>query len=314
MTRRQFLNSCAATALATPVFAQWEDPVTVVYKTAQGCEIKAEVYPAGKASAKPAVMWIHGGALMGGSRRAIGTPMLFDLHQAGYLVVSIDYRLAPTTKLPQIIEDLRDAWRWLRTDAATRFSIDPNRIAVAGSSAGGYLTLMSGFCLNPRPRALVSYYGYGDIDGPWLTQPSQFYRQQPLVEKEKAVAAVGTAIISEPPSGDRGSFYLMCRQQGIWPQEVSGHDPQKEPRWFDPYCPIRNVTRAYPPTLLIHGTADTDVPYDESVQMDAKLTQVGVEHEFFTVPGAGHGLSGARAEDRKHATERSVEWVKSHTR
>lgn len=313
LTRPQFLKSLAGGAMvATRASAQWQDPVTIVYKVAQGCEIKADVYPAGKGAGKPALLSIHGGALMGGSRKQIGTPMLFDLHQLGYVIVSIDYRLAPTTKIPQIIEDLQDAWRWMRKECPSRFGIDPARIAVAGGSAGGYLTLMSGFCLSPLPRALVSYFGYGDIDGDWLTQPSEFYRKQPLVSRETAVAAVGTAIISEPPAGNRGNFYLMCRQQGTWPVEVSGHDPRKEPRWFDPYCPIRNVTRVYPPTLLIHGTADTDVPYEESKTMDAKLKEAGVEHAFITVPGAGHGLAGARPEDRKLSTERSVQWVKSH--
>lgn len=74
-------------------------------------------------------------------------------------------------------------------------------------------------------------------------------------------------------SRDRWSFYLYCRQHGIWPKEVAGHDPDRENHWFGPYCPVRNVSAAYPPTLLIHGTADTDVPYEESVKMDGKLSQ-----------------------------------------
>ena len=51
---------------------------------------------------------------------------------------------------------------------------------------------MTGFCLEPRPRALVSYYGYGDIVGPWYSQPDEFYRRQPLVSKEDAYASVGS--------------------------------------------------------------------------------------------------------------------------
>ena len=93
---------------------------------------------------------------------------------------------------------------------------------------------------------------------------------------------------------------------------MSGHDPHKEPKWFDPYCPIRNVSEGYPPTLLIHGTADTDVPYAESKAMAARLEEVGIEHDFITVPGAGHGLVNAKSEDRNHATERSVDWIKAH--
>jgi dipeptidyl aminopeptidase/acylaminoacyl peptidase len=46
--------------------------------------------------------------------------------------------------------------------------------------------------------------------------------------------------------------------------------------------------------------------------MAAKLAEMGVEHDFITVPGAGHGLVNAKPEDLKAATERSVEWIKSH--
>jgi len=53
---------------------------------------------------------------------------------------------------------------------------------------------------------------------------------------------------------------------------------------------VRNVTREYPPTLLIHGTKDTDVPYALSVQMDKELTTKGVPHEFITIPDGIHGF------------------------
>ena len=81
------------------------------------------------------------------------------------MIVSIGYRLAPETKLPAIIEDVQDAWKWMH-EQARRLGIDRGRIAIGGASAGGYLTQMTGFCLNPRPRALISYSGYGDIVGP----------------------------------------------------------------------------------------------------------------------------------------------------
>jgi acetyl esterase/lipase len=289
-------------------------PTTYTYKTADGCEIKADVYGADGRARKPVVIWIHGGALISGSRKSVSGRFHLELLKQGFVVVSIDYRLAPETKLPDIIEDLRDAHRWVRESGPKLFQIDPERLAVAGGSAGGYLTEMSGFCVNPRPRALVSYYGYGDITLPWYSRPDPFYLKQPLVTKEEALRSVGTAALAEPPAmNQRGRFYLYCRQQGIWPKQVGGHDPDTESKWFDRYCPIRNVSAKYPPVMLIHGTADTDVPYDESKRMDEKLTQIGVRHELVTVPGAGHGLSGAPPEETARIAERAVEFVKTHT-
>jgi acetyl esterase/lipase len=228
--------------------------------------------------------------------------------------VSIDYRLAPETKLPGIIEDVQDAWRWIRDEGVKRFGIDTRRIATAGGSAGGYLTLMTGCCLDPPPRALVSYFGYGDITTPWYSEPDEFYRRQPLVAKEEALGSVGTSVLSEPPpQSRRGRFYLYCRQNGIWPNEVAGHDPRSEARWFDRYCPIRNVTAKYPPTLLIHGTKDTDVPYSESKNMADKLAATGVRHELLTVEGAGHGLVGAKPEEVTRIANRAAEFAAAHT-
>ena len=237
---------------------------------------------------QPVIIFIHGGALIGGSR-SDALIIIEMLSHAGYTVVSIDYRLAPETKLKDIIEDISDAFCWVREKGPELFNIDPNRIGVVGNSAGGYLTLMSGCIINPAPKALVSLYGYGDIDGSWYNQPDPFYCQQPLVTESVARAAVGTRIISEiSRPNDRRLFYLYCRQQGLWPKEVTGYDHEVKPEAFYPFCPIRNVTPQYPPTLFIHGDSDTDVPHERSVAMAATLKKVGVEHQLITVPGKGH--------------------------
>ncbi len=318
MNRHQFLKIAAGGAIVAAIprvaRAQPPGPTTYVYKTVGECQIKADVVAAAGAARRPAVMWIHGGALIMGSRKWPDARFFAELRQRGFVIVSIDYRLAPETKLPGIVEDVQDAWRWVRQEGPKRFGIDPDRVATAGGSAGGYLTLMTGFCLKPRPRVLVSYFGYGDITTPWYSKPDAFYRRQPLVPKEEAYRYVGNRVLSEPPAqNQRGKFYLYCRQQGIWPNEVAGHNPHTEPKWFDPYCPIRNVTAKYPPTFLIHGTKDTDVPYAESKNMAAALAKSNVTHEFIIVPEAGHGLSGAKPERVAQIAKQAAEYIKTHT-
>jgi acetyl esterase/lipase len=319
--RRAFLNLLAAAAaapLVTPrrALAQAAPAArTYTYKSAGGCEIQADVVSGDDPAPRPVVIWIHGGGLINGSRKGIPGYLRELAQGSGYAVVSIDYRLAPNTKLPAIIEDIQDAHRWVRREGPKQFGADPDRIVVAGGSAGGYLTLMSGFCFDPRPRALVSFWGYGDITAPWYSRPDEFYRTQPAVPREEAYAGVsGPPVSGATPetSKQRGRFYLYCRQQGLWPREVAGHDPDTENAWFDPYCPIRNVTRDYPPTLLIHGTNDTDVPYQQSKDMAAKLAEAGVEHTFLTVPGAGHGLTGIDPAEVRRINEQAVAFIKAH--
>ena len=76
---------------------------------------------------------------------------------------------------------------------------------------------------------------------------------------------------------------------------------------------MRNTATKYPPTFLIHGTADTDVPYAESKSMAAKLAEGGVRHELVTVAGAGHGLSGAKPEEVAKIAQRAAEFIQAHT-
>jgi len=241
-----------------------------------------------------AIVYIHGGALIYSSRKVINSEQLELYLEAGYTVISIDYRLAPETKLPEIIADIQDAFRWISNQGPDLFSVDPQRIAVVGNSAGGYLALMSGCCVVPRPKAIVSFYGYGDIVGDWYSKPDPYYCQQPKVPEEASGRHANGPIISEPYEGrGKHKFYLYCRQNGLWPLEIGGHDPEEEPSFFVPYCPIQNITADYPPTLLLHGDRDTDVPYQQSVLMDKELSQHQVRHELITMSGRRHGFDNA---------------------
>ena len=258
---------------------------TFTYKTVGNCPIKADVYNASPEQPRPLAVWIHGGALIMGDRRGIDKALIGELIKAGYVVVSIDYRLAPETKLAAILEDVRDAFAWVRAAGPKQFGASTDKVVVLGGSAGGYLTLTTGHLIEPRPKALVSFWGYGDIAGPWYSRPDAFYRREPLVTEGEARAVVGTAELAEPPPGnERGRFYLYCRQNGLWSKEVAAHDPDTEPKAFDSFCPVRNVSDMYPPTLLIHGTKDTDVPHEQSVAMDRELSRHGVPHRIHLGP------------------------------
>jgi len=274
---------------------------TYTFKTVGTNELKADVHrPVGDA-VRTVIVYIHGGALMMGSRAI--TPkagsLLEAMLNAGYVVVSIDYRLAPKVKLPAIIEDVVDACAWVRKEGSKRFGMKSPELFVMGESAGGYLTLMSGFQVKPRPRALVSFWGYGDIAGSWYSKPDAFYRQKQLVTEEETEKSAAL-------------LYLYCRQQGLWPKVLTGHDPETEPRAFDSFCPVRNVTPEYPPTMLIHGTQDTDVPYEQSVQMDKELAARGVTHEFLTIREGGHGFDRRQPEIAARAYQQVVEFLKRH--
>jgi acetyl esterase/lipase len=291
---------------------------TYTYKTVGETKIQADVYRANDAKVRPVVVWIHGGALLMGSRAGVPKDLLDLCRTDGFALVSLDYRLAPEVKLPAIIEDVRDAFRWLRARGPKLLHIDPDKVVVTGGSAGGYLTLMAGVHIKPRPRALVAYWGYGDVDGPWYTRPSDHYRKQAaLVSKEEAYKAVGGKVLTGTDGKDarqraRGKFYLYLRQNGLWTKVVTGFDPASQRRKLDPYCPVRSLPADYPPVLLIHGTADTDVPYEESAAMARELARRKLPHELITVRGAGHGLAGGDKKQVADAHKRALAFIRKH--
>lgn len=292
-------------------------PKTYTFKTVKDCPIQADVYRLPGDEVRPVLVWIHGGALITGHRGAINASQRQRYLKAGFVVVCIDYRLAPETKLAGIITDVQDAFRWVREKGPDLYKIDPRRVAVVGHSAGGYLTLMAGFAVEPRPQALVAFYGYGDITNEWYSKPDAFYRTRPLVTKEEAYKGIGKVEIAAGKTPERGRFYLYCRQNGLWPREVAGFDPDKDPRAFDRFCPIRNVTRHYPPTLLLHGDNDTDVPHRQSVDMARELQRHGVTHAFVTIANGPHGFDGGKGmQDAKvqAAFDNVITFLTKHTR
>ena len=296
--------------------SQIAEATPYTYKQVGDLELKADVWRPDDEATRPVLLWLHGGGLIRGYRADIHRQIKSRFLDAGFAIVSIDYRLAPETKLPGIIDDLRDGYAWLREKGPELLGVDTSRIAVAGDSAGGYLALLSGFCVEPRPAVLVALWGYGDITADWYTRPSQFYRtSQPLVSTEEAWQGMRGPPLASRSFNDEASrrFYRYCRQQGLWTKNISGFDPATQNDSLTPYCPARNVTGEYPPTLLIHGTDDSDVPHSQAIEMEQALARAGVEHRLISIPHAGHDLAGGDPRQVAEAYDAALQFVERHT-
>lgn len=221
---------------------------------------------AGKRSAaSPLVVWIHGGAWRSGSKADV--PIL-PLVQRGFAITSVDYRLSPVAKFPAQALDLHAAIRFLRANAGA-YGIDPDRIATAGSSAGGHLAALVG----------VS----ADVEE--LTGKRK--------KKEKTDSQVGAVV----------SFYGASNLESILPQSTAhgrsvrvpalelllGRLPDKEPRLARLASPVAHVDANDPPLLWIHGDADPQMPYAQAIEMRDAYAKVDLPVEMITVEGGLHG-------------------------
>jgi len=290
------------------------EKTTVAYRKVNGHEILADVYRPKGNSVRPVIVFIHGGSLINGNRAGgINPPsMLSFAEQNGYAVVSIDYRLAPETKLPAIISDIEAAFTWLGGDGATRFHFDPERMVVVGGSAGGYLTLVAGYRVHPKPKALVSLFGYGELNAEWYTKPSPYsYYNTPQISENEAMQQTDGTVISDGNrrKGDGSKIVRYYRQNGLTPQAVSGFNPESLASEIAPYEPVKNVTRDYPPTLLIHGTVDTGVPFEESEKMAEQFREHGVPYILLPIEKGAHGLEGGNEAQIEDAYKTMREFI-----
>jgi hypothetical protein len=161
----------------------------------------------------------------------------------------------------------------------------------------------------------VSYYGYGTLDSPWYSTPSDHYRRTwRTVAEDEALRSV------EGPTTEDGSarphgvdYYMFCRQTGRWPELAAGTTAIDELRR---YSPTYHVTSQYPTTLLLHGTDDHDVPHAESAAFAAMLQLHEVDHEFISLEGFDHGLVPGDDPDRirrsNEATARAVRFIRHY--
>lgn len=300
-----------ATALAESSLAK----TTVCYRKVGGHEILLDVHRPEGNDVCPVIVWIHGGALIMGHREAIHPQFRAIAEDNGYALVSIDYRLAPETKLPELVSDVEAAFRWLDSKGAKQFQLDRTRVVVAGGSAGGYLTLVAGFRADPRPKALVALYGYGDLVGDWYSTPSPHPRHNPRqISADEAAKQTDGRVISDARrrAGNGSLIYLYYRQNGIWPTRVSGFDAATISEKIAPFEPVRNVTSDYPPTLLIHGTDDTDVPFQQSEAMAERFKQHRVPFMLIPIDKGEHGFGGANPNEIRNAYAEMRRFIVKH--
>ena len=273
---------------------------TYIYRTINGVDIHASVIRLGK-DIQPVVMHMHGGASLWGHRdqRVDTGTFVGELWNNGYTVVSIDYRLCPAVVLSEIIDDTHVAYAWLRANGPTLFNVDIDRIGVTGSSMGGFLAILSGYQLQPRPRVIGNIAGFTDWTHDYVNQPNQaFLEEFPLISEEDAWAGFDTTAVltncpwDTPEFHERVELYRYLMQQGLYPRMATGLDPVADVDIFNrDYDGHHNVTSDYPPTVHIHGALDIAVEVNQSIIMDNALANAGVDSELIIVPDGEHLLS-----------------------
>ena len=237
----------------------------VIYGKADAVELKMDIYfpPDTEGKTVPAVMFVHGGAWSVGDKSGMTFPQLLPLLlKRGYLVASINYRLAPKYKFPAQIEDAKCAVRFLRAHAG-EFNLDPNRIGVEGESAGGHLVALLG----------LTDAGAGfDGNGGWSNESSRV---------EAVADLFGPADLTN--FGIKSNENYRATAENVFGAKRDGDPALKRA------SPVTYVSKGAPPFLLLHGDRDNVVPLGQSLELDEKLKAAGDSSTLIVVTNYGHG-------------------------
>ena len=243
---------------------------------------------AGPAKRAPLVLYVHGGGWIGGHTRQSGAfsdfpKVLASLAKEGFVVASLEYRLAAEAPFPAQLQDARAALRFLKANAA-KYGIDPARTAIWGGSAGGHLAALTAlscgdhsFDAAPAPagsecvQAAATWYGVFDF--------------APLLARQ-ATQASGAAAPE--------NLLLRCSPQTCTPEAVRQ------------VSPASYIDASDPPFLLVHGEQDRTVPVEQSRLAEARLKAAGVQVETLYLPDIDHSFIGKSPEATRAASLKAI--------
>jgi len=226
----------------------------VPYVTGAGPERQLDLYIPTNRQGEPLVVYVHGGGWAAGDKAgdSINPNNLQWLWQ-GYAIASINYRLVGTALWPAQIEDCKAAIRWLKAHAR-EYGYNANRLGVVGESAGGHLAAMLGTTSGTRTFDVGENLDYTS-------------------EVACVVNLFGLSDITREPS-------VAARLLGS-----AGKD---NPELVQGASPVTYVHRDEPPMLIVHGTDDKLVPYEQAELLADAMDKAHAQYHFHTVVGGGH--------------------------
>ena len=216
------------------------------------------------------VLLLVSGGWKSGKPGSFGEWMAAPLLRRGYTVFPIYHVSQPDSTVMEIIEDMHRAVRFVRHHAR-EYGVDPDRLGVTGGSAGGHLSLMlatrgrSGPADSPDPV---------DHESSAVQAVAIFYPVTDLLNLGKSTENLGDG---GPPKSFRHAFGPQATNLAVW--KVIGHESS----------PIYYVTTNLPPTLILHGDADTLTPLEQSEWFQQKAREAGRTVELIVHPGGKHG-------------------------
>jgi acetyl esterase/lipase len=222
----------------------------------------------------PVVAFIHGGGWQKGDKAGGARNVARFVQSGHYAGVSVGYRLSGEAKWPAQVHDCKAAIRWIRAHAK-EFNLDPERIGVWGTSAGGHLVSLLG-----------TSGGVKELEGDLGSHTAESSRVACVVN----FFGPENFMTMLPPNAHGNAFGAIGALFGGSLSEKSAEAKAASP--------VTHITADDPPILTAHGTKDPLVPFAQAQELDAALKKAGVPHLLMEMTGAGHGFRSAALDER----------------
>ncbi|MBR7926941.1 alpha/beta hydrolase [Aerococcaceae bacterium zg-ZUI334] len=228
------------------------------------------------------ILYLHGGGLIFGKRDDLPEEYMTLFLNNGYSIVTLDYLLAPESKLNSILNVLEETIQTLIDNADTYFDYHQPSFFLFGRSAGSYLALLMASRLTSSKLAgLILFYGYYTLNDANFLYPNRQFNQYLDVNENIIASLYSKEPITQEQNINRYLIYLDARKKGKWLDYLL--DDKTESNQFSlTGQELSNL----PPAILVHSTNDPDVPYRQSIKMqqlikNAHLISIqGNEHDF----------------------------------
>lgn len=276
-----------------------------VYKTVDGHQIKANIFLPDADGLHPVLVYFHGGGFIFGNRdQGLHNKLKEKFLNENYAVISADYRLAPETKLDEILTDVQDLLKWLRENGPQKFNIDTTKIAVVGGSAGGYLALSTGFTKEFAPNAIIA-----------ISTPTGFSNANAemgsfsIVKKSNAYTIEEKEPVSYGDYSSRMKLWRSLAKKGLAMYEVFGFDPAAEPYRLKQFTLSDNIKKSYPPTLLVHAKHDHLIDLQQVKDFQEFLSKKKLKSELYVVD---NGHSAELLNQNPQAIDKMIAFLKNN--
>jgi len=225
-------------------------------------------------------------------RGSISEQEITELTSRKWTVVSVAYRFVPAALFEDIVEDMEDAYAWIRKDLSKIQPINPDLISIFGASAGGGLALIAGYRVTPRPKSLIIFYPYcSNYNDPGMNDPTTSPSEQLL----NMISEVNQPISGYDGWGSGDPRFELWNQMSLEKKGgwiMVSRDPKESAesirKKLKAFSAVDNVGRDFPPTYLTHGLNDDTVLFSQSINMAEKLEENNIEFVLDLVWGEKH--------------------------